>query len=175
FIATSDDLSGVMVEAPPVAVAPSTPAPGSTGAAPTGASPAAVPGAAPTAEPSGPGEPTEAPAEPTPLPRDPPAARADDAPLDPRSDETNRRPVALITLRIDSLPRGAVIVRKSDGVRLGETPYTYETEPRNGAIQLVLRHRGYADEDVTLPANRSAERTFPLRRSSGRGRAPSLD
>ena len=66
--------------------------------------------------------------------------------------ETRRRPVALITLQIDSLPRGAAVIRKKDGVRLGETPFTYETEPQGGSIAIILRHKGYRDEHVLCPA-----------------------
>ncbi|HWM84317.1 MAG TPA: protein kinase [Kofleriaceae bacterium] len=123
---------------------------------------AADAGAVATREPEEP--PAEPPAEPPP---EPPAEPARDA-------ETNRRPVALITLQIDSLPRGASVIRKSDGVRLGETPFTYQTEPQRRSIAVVLRHKGYRDEVVTLPGNRSAERRVPLTRTDGAGRAPSL-
>jgi len=88
--------------------------------------------------------------------------------------ETNRRPAALVTLQIDSLPRGAQVIRKGDNVRLGETPFTYQTEPQAGSVTLVLRHKGYRDEVVTVPANRSVERKVPLTRSAGPDRAPSI-
>jgi len=88
--------------------------------------------------------------------------------------ETNRRPTALITFQIDSLPHGAQVIRKADGVRLGETPFTYQTEPQKGSIAIILRHKGYRDEMVVLPGNRSAERRIPLTRSDGSDRAPSL-
>jgi hypothetical protein len=77
-------------------------------------------------------------------------------------------------LQIDSLPRGASVIRRRDGVRLGETPFTYQTEPQRSSITVVLRHRGYRDEVVVLPGNRSAERRVPLIRTDGPGRAPSL-
>jgi hypothetical protein len=89
-------------------------------------------------------------------------------------EETNRKPTALVTIRIDSLPRGAQVVRKSDGVRLGETPFTYETEPQKGSISFVLRHKGYREELVTVPGNRSAERKIPLTRGDGKDRAPTI-
>jgi serine/threonine protein kinase len=88
--------------------------------------------------------------------------------------ETNRRPAALVTLQIDSLPRGAQVIRKADNVRLGETPFTYQTEPQGGSVTFVLRHKGYRDEVVTVPANRSVDRKVPLTRSSGPDRAPSI-
>ena len=88
--------------------------------------------------------------------------------------ETNRRPAALVTLQIDSLPRGAQVIRKGDNVRLGETPFTYQTEPQAGSVTFVLRHKGYRDEVVTVPANRSVDRKVPLTRSSGPDRAPSI-
>jgi hypothetical protein len=102
---------------------------------------------------------------------------AEDKPVDdkPAKDsETRRRPVSLITLQIDSLPRGAAVIRKKDGVRLGETPFTYETEPQSSPISVILRHKGYRDEHVSLPGNRSADRRIPLTRSRGSDRAPSL-
>jgi len=88
--------------------------------------------------------------------------------------ETNRRPAALVTLHIDSLPRGAQVIRKADNVRLGETPFTYQTEPQGGSVTFVLRHKGYRDEVVTVPANRSVDRKVPLTRSNGPDRAPSI-
>ena len=88
--------------------------------------------------------------------------------------ETNRRPAALVTLQIDSLPRGAQVIRKGDNVRLGETPFTYQTEPQAGSVTFVLRHKGYRDEVVTVPANRSVDRKVPLTRSAGPDRAPSI-
>jgi hypothetical protein len=102
---------------------------------------------------------------------------AEDKPVEdePAKDsETRRRPVSLITLQIDSLPRGAAVIRKKDGVRLGETPFTYETEPQSSPISVILRHKGYRDEHVSLPGNRSADRRIPLTRSRGSDRAPSL-
>jgi hypothetical protein len=89
-------------------------------------------------------------------------------------EETNRRPTALVTIRINSLPKGAAVIRRRDGVRLGETPYTYETEPQSGSIAFVLRHKGYLDEQVSVPGNRSSDRTVPLTRSRGADRAPSI-
>jgi hypothetical protein len=107
---------------------------------------------------------------------EPAGAPSDRAPTEPVEDkETRRRPAALITLQIDSLPRGAAVIRKSDGVRLGETPFTYQTEPQRSQIAVILRHRGYRDELVTLPGNRSSDRRVPLTRSGGRDRAPSLE
>jgi len=82
--------------------------------------------------------------------------------------------MALITLQIDSLPRGALVVRKSDGARLGETPFTYQIEPQKASVSVILRHKGYRDEVLILPGNRSAERRVPLIRTEGRDRAPSL-
>jgi serine/threonine protein kinase len=89
-------------------------------------------------------------------------------------DETRRRPAALVTLRIDSLPRGAQVIRKADGVRLGETPYEYESEPQAGSVSFILRHKGYVDEVVTMPANRSSDRKLPLTRTTGADRAPTI-
>ena len=75
---------------------------------------------------------------------------------------------------VDSLPRGAQVIRKGDNVRLGETPFTYQTEPQAGSVTFVLRHKGYRDEVVTVPANRSVDRKVPLTRSAGPDRAPSI-
>ena len=77
-----------------------------------------------------------------------------------------------MTLQIDSLPRGAQVIRKADNVRLGETPFTYQTEPQQGSVSFVLRHKGYREEVVTVPANRSVDRKVPLTRSSGPDRRP---
>jgi len=132
--------------------------------------PAAVPGAAADAAPATtpgaqPGGEVPETGKPTPAAKD--AAQEPDV-------ETNRRPAALVTLHIDSLPRGAQVIRKADNVRLGETPFTYQTEPQGGSVTFVLRHKGYRDEVVTVPANRSVDRKVPLTRSNGPDRAPSI-
>lgn len=143
------------------------------------------------ARPPEPDEKTEAPDEKTEAPDEKPEtaaatpeekveAKPDDKPSPPeppepvKDPETNRRPTALITLQIDSLPRGAAVIRRSDGVRLGETPFTYQTEPQRSSITVVLRHKGYRDEVLVLPGNRSAERRVPLIRTDGPGRAPTI-
>ena len=100
-----------------------------------------------------------------------PEANGGSGPVDP---ETNRRPTALVTIQIDSLPRGAAVIRRVDGVKLGETPFTYQTEPQGGSIALILRHKGYRDEVVNVPGNRSSERKVPLSRSRGADRAPDI-
>ena len=109
-------------------------------------------------------------------PEEKPEAKPEEKPEPPpvKDPETNRRPTALITLQIDSLPRGASVIRRSDGVRLGETPFTYQTEPQRSSITVVLRHKGYRDEVLVLPGNRSAERRVPLIRTDGPGRAPTI-
>jgi hypothetical protein len=168
FIATSDDLgdSGKDGDEPRIAgnQQPTKPVAAPTGTAQskvddTQPSVVAVPAAdaAPAAQPV----PGEQPVKETPQP-----AQADE--------ETNRRPAALVTLHIDSLPRGAQVIRKADNVRLGETPFTYQTEPQGGSVAFVLRHKGYRDEVVTVPANRSVDRKVPLTRSNGPDRAPSI-
>jgi hypothetical protein len=168
FIATSDDLGddgGGDGNEPRVAASQQ---PANPAAAPVAqpkvddSQPAAqgVPAAAADAAPAAEASPGEQPVKET------GPAQADE--------ETNRRPAALVTLHIDSLPRGALVIRKADNVRLGETPFTYQTEPQAGSVAFVLRHKGYRDEVVTVPANRSVDRKVPLTRSNGPDRAPSI-
>jgi serine/threonine protein kinase len=174
-----------------VAAAPTTPeaAPATPAATPEAApaTPARTPESAPTTKPAtSPSETASDPAvqakpaesataEESAPPEEPQPEPVAEAPPQPVKDrETNRRPMALITLQIESLPRGALVIRKSDGVRLGETPFTYQTEPQKSPISVILRHKGYRDEVLVLPGNRSAERRVPLTRSDGSDRAPSL-
>ena len=98
--------------------------------------------------------------------------RADAAPI--VDDETRRRPVSLVTVTLESLPSGAKVIRAKDKVRLGETPFTYQIEPQNGSISFILRHKGYQDEVVSMPANRSSSKKVPLLRSTGKDRAPTI-
>ena len=52
--------------------------------------------------------------------------------------------------------------------------WCYQTEPQPGSVTFVLRHKGYREEVVTVPANRSVDRKVPLTRSAGPDRAPSI-
>lgn len=175
FIATSDNLAGgeggrTAATEPAAApaqpkVEPPPPAPTTPGA--ETAAPATTPADPP---PGGEKEGNEKEAAPTPA--TPPSGK--EAAAQGEDGETNRRPAALVTLQIDSLPRGAQVIRKRDNVRLGETPFTYQTEPQAGSVTFVLRHKGYRDEVVTVPANRSVDRKVPLTRSAGADRAPSI-
>ena len=166
FIATSDDLGG------------DTAGEEEGLGEPAGKQAAAAPPVQPKPEEAAAPVPTAAPlpaADAAPPPR-PDEKAAPETPAEPpaEDEETNRRPAALVTLQIDSLPRGAQVIRKGDNVRLGETPFTYQTEPQAGSVTFVLRHKGYRDEVVTVPANRSVDRKVPLTRSSGPDRAPSI-
>jgi len=189
FIATSDDLEGEgdrvgeSAAAGKQAAAPAQPkvdeqtvtppAPATPAGQPdTPGDPQATPPSGAGEPPSGAGEsPSGAGESPVPVVT-PPSGK--EAPPPGEDVETNRRPAALVTLQIDSLPRGALVIRKADGVRLGETPFTYQTEPQPGSVTFVLRHKGYREEVVTVPANRSVDRKVPLTRSAGPDRAPSI-
>jgi serine/threonine-protein kinase len=56
-----------------------------------------------------------------------------------------------IELVVESVPPGADVYRRSDGVKLGKTPFTRTFERIDGGeIELLLKHSGYQDRRVTL-------------------------
>jgi len=85
---------------------------------------------------------------PAPAPSPPPAARK-------------------ILWLVKSDPAGADVVRASDGVLLGRTPYMTERPAEPGSIQVVLRRPGYREERATLDLSADATVALKLTRHSG--------
>lgn len=94
-----------------------------------------------------------------------------DAGSDPlRANGEVDRPTGLISMSIESEPAGAQVIRKSDGVRLGVTPYRYEVESASGKVIFILNLEGYRSMILPMPADRDSERQVML--FPGKGGAP---
>ncbi len=86
-----------------------------------------------------------------------------DAGSDPlRANGEVDRPTGLVSMSIESEPPGAQVIRKSDGVRLGLTPYRYEVESSRGSITFVLKLEGHKSMSVPMPADRDSVRQVIL-------------
>ncbi len=77
------------------------------------------------------------------------------------------RPAGLISLAIESEPEGATVIRKRDGVRLGMTPYRYETEAARGEVAFLLKLEGYRTTSVSMPGDKDSVRQVMLLPGSG--------
>ena len=77
------------------------------------------------------------------------------------------RPVGLVALVIESDPPGAAVVRQRDGVRLGVTPFRYESEPAAGVTAFRIEKDGYRAVDVSMPSDRDGIREVLLLPGSG--------
>lgn len=77
------------------------------------------------------------------------------------------RPAGLVSLAIESEPKGATVVRKRDGVRLGMTPYRYETEAARGEVAFLLKLDGYRTTSVSMPGDKDSVRQVMLLPGSG--------
>jgi serine/threonine protein kinase len=98
--------------------------------------------AAPMATPSAP---TPTPPAPTPVPA------------------TAKAP-AQVTVKLASEPRGADVYRMPQGVRIGTTPLTYAMDAIEGEIVLIVKRRGYVDQQLAVPAGRDTDQTVTLAR-----------
>jgi hypothetical protein len=77
-------------------------------------------------------------------------------------------PPARVSLRIDSRPAEAEVVRIADGVVLGRTPLVLELPAGDGAVTFRLRKRGYLPEELELTTRHDGQATVVLaRRGAG--------
>jgi hypothetical protein len=91
------------------------------------------------------------------------AAEIVDAGPDPlRANGELDRPTGLVSMSIESEPTGAQVIRKSDGVRLGVTPYRYEVEASGGSVTFLLKLDGHKSMSVPMPADRDSVRQVML-------------
>lgn len=52
------------------------------------------------------------------------------------------------------------------GAHLGITPLTLTMDASDGAITLIVKKRGYVDEQISLPAGRNTDQTVTLTRAA---------
>jgi eukaryotic-like serine/threonine-protein kinase len=89
------------------------------------------------------------------------------APLMPAATPAAARAPALVTIKLASEPRGADVYRMPQGVRIGTTPLTYAMDAMDaieGEIVLIVKRRGYVDQQLAVPADRDTDQTVTLAR-----------
>ncbi len=73
-------------------------------------------------------------------------------------------PMVIVSLVVESKPRGAKVYRESDGVFLGETPFVAKLNRRAGAAVFLVKKHGYRPERVTMSAERDDAFMVELKR-----------
>jgi hypothetical protein len=73
-------------------------------------------------------------------------------------------PPSRVSLRIDSRPAEAEVVRVADGVVLGRTPLVLDLPAGHDAVSFRLKKRGYHSEDVDLLPEHDGSATVVLAR-----------
>ena len=103
-------------------------------------------------------------APPNPTPPAPAATLPDPAPapLTPAATPAAPKAPARVTIKLASEPRGADVYRMPQGVRIGTTPLTFSVDAINGEIVLIVKRRGYVDQQVVVPADRDTDQTVTL-------------
>jgi hypothetical protein len=77
---------------------------------------------------------------------------------------TAEPPVAMVTVRITSLPAGASVLDPKTTRVIGETPFGTEM-PRSDALRaFIVRKRGYRPKRLTIDASRNSDVTVTLDR-----------
>jgi len=81
-----------------------------------------------------------------------------------------KRPKAVVeqvTVVLTTDPEGADVYRKSDGLRVGKTPYRYSLDPVAGELVYVVKKDGYDSVDVSFPADKDGEQSISLHKLGG--------
>ena len=69
----------------------------------------------------------------------------------------------MIELSVDSIPSGADVYRRSDGVKLGKTPYVHRfSRVDGGEIDLLLKRSGYQDKQLALSTASDSKQVVKL-------------
>jgi tRNA A-37 threonylcarbamoyl transferase component Bud32 len=112
-----------------------------------------TPAQQPPVLPSNPTLPAPAATPPTPAP----------VPLAPAAIPAAKAP-AQVTIKLASEPRGADVYRMPQGVRIGTTPLKYSMDAIGGEIVLIVKRRGYVEQQLAVPADRDTDQTVTLAR-----------
>jgi eukaryotic-like serine/threonine-protein kinase len=97
---------------------------------------------------------------PAPAPKPAPAPVAAHPVITPLS--TPPPPPAKITIALRSDPGGADVYRMPQGVRIGTTPLDYAMDPIDGEIVLIVKKRGYDDQQLAVRADRDHAQAVTL-------------
>ena len=98
----------------------------------------------------------------------PAPAPAQVAPVEPPPAPAPAPESETIQLVVESVPSGADVYRRSDGVRLGRTPWSRTFVRTDGALDLRIKLSGYRDEQVTLSTERDGKQVVKLVASRSR-------
>jgi hypothetical protein len=77
-----------------------------------------------------------------------------------------------VTVKLASEPPGADVYRMPQAVRIGTTPVTYSMDAIEGEVVLIVKKRGYADQQLAVPADRDTDQTITLARVTTRLHEP---
>ena len=98
-----------------------------------------------------------------------PAMVSTQAAISPISAETPvirsiSEPMMMVSLVVESEPRGARVYRESDGVLLGETPFVVKLKRGPGSVTFLIKKRGYRSEAITMNIDRDDAFMVELKR-----------
>ena len=72
------------------------------------------------------------------------------------------RPSDLIRFSIQSTPDGATVLKMPGAVRMGTTPYEFETTADDGTVRFGLQKEGFRFQEVSFPAQTGGKRSVIL-------------
>ena len=75
------------------------------------------------------------------------------------------KPPEKVKLRIDSEPPAADVFRAADSVLIGTTPLVEELNATNGRAVFLIKHAGFKDARVELPADQDGSTMVKLERA----------
>jgi serine/threonine-protein kinase len=113
-------------------------------------------------KPAEPPKPAET-AKPAETPTEPPKPTETAKPAEPpKPVETPPVPApAKVHVALASEPPGAEIW-KSDGTRIGSTPYAIDLDPQPGKVAYVVKMKGFKDQTVQIPGDKGGSETLKL-------------
>ncbi|HTJ41764.1 MAG TPA: serine/threonine-protein kinase [Kofleriaceae bacterium] len=92
---------------------------------------------------------------PAPKPEPPPAPKPEPPPTPPAAP-------AKITIKLSSDPLGADVYRMPQGVRVGTTPLALPMDAMSGEVVLIVKKRGYVDQQLAVAADHDSDQTIAL-------------
>jgi hypothetical protein len=79
---------------------------------------------------------------------------------------------AHLTIKLASEPLSADVYRMPQGVRIGTTPLVYSMDAIEGEVVLIVKKRGYVDQQLVVPADRDTDRIITLTHVATRPHEP---
>lgn len=76
--------------------------------------------------------------------------------------------------RVESIPAGASLYRRADGVKIGETPFEAFFGRENGSLPVVVKLKGYGNHDVDVSLRTDTIHTLTLQRAPKTKKGPRL-